>query len=73
MSEAEEKVLAFLRSVHSSDTYWPFMPIMRATGLSRSEVRKACRALAASRLAVWGRGFTETSSSGSGYRAITRE
>jgi hypothetical protein len=68
----ERKVLRRLAREFGYDApYFPFGPLMRATGLTRKEVRRACRSLTRKGLAQFGRGLWDDDGhpAGSGYAA----
>lgn len=58
---------------YTGDKFWftHFKPIMEATGLSRSEVRRACRSLRRKGLAEYSRGLwaDDGQPAGAGYAA----
>lgn len=73
LTERETRVLEKL-SYGAGEWFWPFGPIEADTGLSRDDVRSACRALRAKGLAEFMRGLwsEDGEPAGSGY-GITEE
>ncbi|MCH8965979.1 MAG: hypothetical protein IIB58_13540 [Planctomycetes bacterium] len=70
-AEVEQKVLSAIQGA-PCEFFFPFASIMQASGLTRSEVRTACRSLRAQGLAEFSNGLVAEDGDmvGSGY-AIT--